>query len=583
MAEKRVQRRLAAILAADVVGYSRLMGYDEAGTLAALQLLLKNPIGARIAEHGGRIVKTAGDGILAEFSSVIEAVTSAVEIQQAICAKQPTDGSARRLELRIGINLGDVIVEGEDLFGDGVNLAARLQALASPGGICISASVHHQVAGKLPLEFRDLGERALKNISVPVHAYEVDLPASPSSEIGSAGMISAAHTKPSIAILPFTNLGGDPAQDYFSDGITEDIITDLSRWHLLAVQSRSASFRYRGAAADLGRIARELNVQYIVEGSVRRLGERVRITAQLIDTETGSHVWADRFDREIADVFKVQDEVVQTIVSTLVGRVQAADAERARRKPPASLAAYDCVLKGNALPWSDAKGSAEATRLFEKAIELDPGYGYAHALLAVMRYHAWYKDLGGSDALLDQAYGFAKRAVELASDESTCFSILSQVCLLRRSFDIALQHMERAIEINPTNQWNTADMGSLLSYLGRAEEALTWLKRAKQIDPYFDPDWYWNNLGQTHMVLRRYEEAAAAFERASARRFWIAAYLAGCHARLGAVRRARVLVDECLEKKPDFTIGRWMAKEPYKDPADAEHLAECLRSAELPE
>jgi adenylate cyclase len=389
--------------------------------------------------------------------------------------------------------------------------------------------------------------------------------------------------RPAIAVLPFANLSDDPAQDYFSDGITEDIITDLSRWHQLAVRSRSASFRYRGVAADLGRMARELNVRYIVEGSVRRRGERIRINAQLIDTGTGSHVWADRFDSETSDVFKVQDEVVQTIVGTLVGRVRAADAERARRKPPASLAAYECVLQGNALPWSDAKAAAEAIRLFEQAIEIDPGYGFAHALLAVMRCRQWGDDLGGSDTALNEAYRLAKRAVELTGSESTCFSILSQVCLLRRSFDLALQHMRRAIEINATNQWNTADMGLVLSYVGRAEEAIAWFKRAKEIDPFFDPPWYCCELGRTHMMLRRYDQALAEFERSSARPYRIAAYMAGCHARLGTMDRARALAAQCLEEKPGFTIGRWVAKEPFKDPADAAHLVGCLRAAGLPE
>jgi TolB-like protein/Tfp pilus assembly protein PilF len=394
----------------------------------------------------------------------------------------------------------------------------------------------------------------------------------------------ARGDRPAIAILPFINLSGDPAQVYFSDGITEDIITDLSRWRRLAVRSRSASFRYRNAEADLGRIARELNVRYIVEGSVRRLGERIRITAQLIDTETGSHLWAERFDREIADVFGLQDEVVQTIVSTLVGRVQAADAERARRKPPASLPAYDCVLQGNALPWDDAKGIAQAARLFETAIEIDPGYGFAHALLAVIRYRQWYNDLSGSDdAPLNEAYRLAKRAVDLAGNESTCFSILSQACLFRRSFDLALRHMQRAIEINPTNQWNTADMGNVLSYLGRAEEAVGWFKRARQIDPFFDPAWYWHGLGLTQMILRRYEEAVTEFERASARPYHVSAYLAGCHAQLGAIDRARRLTVECLEDRPEFTINRWMAKMPFKDPADTAHVVQCLRAAGIPE
>ena len=301
---------------------------------------------------------------------------------------------------------------------------------------------------------------------------------------------------------------------------------------------------------------RELQVRYIVEGSVRRLGERIRITAQLIDTETGSHVWADRFDRERADVFKVEDEVVQTIVSTLVGRVQAADAQRARRKPPASLAAYECVLQGNALPWDDAKGAAEATRLFERAIAIDPGYGFAHALLAAMRYREWCNDLAGSgDAALDESYRLAKRAVNLADNESTCFSILGQVCVLRRSFDLGLRHMQRAIEINATNQWNTADMGNVLCHVGRAEEAVAWFKRARQIDPYFDPAWYWHGLGRAHMMLRRYEEAVAEFERASARPPQVSAYLAGCHATLGTSGRARAFARNAWRGGPTSRSG----------------------------
>lgn len=389
--------------------------------------------------------------------------------------------------------------------------------------------------------------------------------------------------RPAIAVLPFVNLSGDPAQGYFSDGITEDIITDLSRWRRLAVRSRSASFRYRDAA-DPARIARELNVHYIVEGSVRRVGDRMRITAQLIDTASGSHVWADRFDCESADIFKVQDKVVQTIVSTLVGRVHAADAERARRRPPANLAAYECVLQGNALPWSDVESVEKAARLFEKAIEIDADYGFAHGLLAVMRYHQWYHDLAHSDdEALNESYRLAKRAVELSGDESTCFSILSQACIFRRSFDAALQHMERAIELNPTNQWNTADMGNILSYLGRAEEALAWFKRARQIDPYFDAPWYWHSLGLAQMLLGRYDEAVTEFERPSVRPFQALAYLAGCHARLGAADRARRLAAECLRMEPDFTISRWKTKVPFKNPADIAHMIECLRAAGLPD
>lgn len=389
--------------------------------------------------------------------------------------------------------------------------------------------------------------------------------------------------RPSIAVLPFINLDDDSAQSHFSDGVTEDIITELARWRLLSVQSRSASFRYRGGAIDLKQIAGDLNVRYIVEGSVRRMGERIRITAQLIDAETGNHVWAERFDRELAGIFAVQDQVVRTIVGTLAGRVQVAAVERVGRKPPASLAAYECVLKGNALPWDDPIGAAEAARLFAKAVEMDPGYGFAHAMLANMYCRKWVDDLGNSDVALQEAYALAKRAVELDSNDSTCFAILGQVCLLRRSFDVVLPYMRRANEINPSNQWNIADMGLVLIYVGQAEAALGCFNRAREIDPYFNPPWYWSCLGITHMILHRYEEALAAFEHLPTRKYWIAALMAGCHARLADMGRATVFVTECLDLRPDFSISRRMTKEPFRNPADAAHLAECLYMAGLPE
>ena len=387
---------------------------------------------------------------------------------------------------------------------------------------------------------------------------------------------------PSIAVLPFTNLGDDPAQGFFSDGVTADIITELTRWRLLSVRSGSASFRYRGPATDLKQIGRELDVRYIVEGSVRRMGERIRITAQLIDTVTGNHVWAERFDREQAEIFAVQDQVVRTIVSTLVGRVEVAAAELASRKPPASLVAYECVLKGNALPWDDPAGAAEATRLFAKAIEIDPAYGFAHAMLAVMFYRKWLDDWSSSDAALKEASELAKRAVELDGNDSTCFAILGQVHLLRRSFDLAVQYARRAVEINPNNQWNIADLGYVLVYVDEPESAVECFNRAREIDPYFNPPWSWSCLGRAYMVLRQYKEAMAAFEHLAIRDYWDCALMAGCHARLADMERTRDCVAECLNKRPDFSISRRMAKEPFKKPADAAHLVDCLHMAGLP-
>ena len=386
-----------------------------------------------------------------------------------------------------------------------------------------------------------------------------------------------------ICLLPFSNLSGDVAEQTFSDGISEDIITELSRWRLLEVRSRSASFKYRGPNVDITRVARELGVRFIVEGSVRRMGDRIRITVQLIDAASGHQVWGERFDRGQTEIFAVQDEVVQRIVSTLVGRVQVNDADRARRKHTASLEAYECVLKGNALPWDDLAGAAEATRLFEKAVEIDPGYGMAYALLAIMRTHEWQYQPGDSTGRLDEAYRLAMRAVELDDGESTCHSMLAQVCLQRRAFELALQHMRRAVELNPNNQWNMADMAIVLLYAGQAQEALSWGVRAKEIDPYFDPPWYWRAVGHVYMVLRRYREALAMFEHIPLRNCRDTAYMAGCHARLGESERVRALVAECLAKQPEFSIRHWMRREPFKLVSDAEHLEQSLRLAGLPE
>ncbi|MGC1388198.1 MAG: TIR domain-containing protein [Steroidobacteraceae bacterium] len=425
-------------------------------------------------------------------------------------------------------------------------------------------------------------QEVLRALEALINRDRAPTPASSASGL----MPSAPAVEPArvtICVLPFANMSGDPEQEYFSDGITEDIITELSRWRLLAVRSRSASFRYRGVAVDMKQVARELDVRYILEGSVRRMGARIRINAQLIDTGSGSHVWAEKFDRDLAELFTVQDQVVQTIVSTLVGRVQVSDTERARRKPPASLEAYECVLQGNALSWEDPDGAMEAARLFEKAIEIDPGYGLAHALLGSIQYGKWQDDPGNSDAALHEAVTMLKRAVELDESESTCFALLGWAQLMCRSFDLALQYVRRAVEMNPNNQWNAADMGGILVHLGQAEEALVWFKRAKEIDPYFDQPWYWRAIGLAYMILHRYAEALAAFSHLPVRHYRAAAFMAGCHARLDDMDGARASVAECLTLKPEFSTARFLAKQPFKNSADAATLADSLLMAGLPE
>ncbi len=405
-----------------------------------------------------------------------------------------------------------------------------------------------------------------------------------SAAASSTAVVADAPSRVTICVLPFTNMSGDPGQDFFSDGLSEDIITELSRWRrLFSVRSRSASFRYRGAAVDMNQVARDLDVRYIVEGSIRRAGNRIRISAQLIDTESGSHVWAERFDHGLDEIFAVQDSVVQKIVSTLVGRVQATDTERARRKPPSSLAAYECVLKGNSLPWDEPAGAEEATRLFEQAITLDPRYAIAHALLAALCYARWKDDPTDSPAKLDEAYVFAKRAVDLDDGDSTCHAIMGQVLALQRSFVLGEQYSRRAVEINPNNQWNAADIGCVLINVGKSAESLEWFARAREIDPYFDPSWYWRGLGQAYMHLQRYEEAAASFSHAREKHYRILALQAGCYAALDDMDRARANAAECLALKPEFSIARYMRKEPLKNEAEAARLAALMRKAGLPE
>jgi tetratricopeptide (TPR) repeat protein len=333
---------------------------------------------------------------------------------------------------------------------------------------------------------------------------------------------------------------------------------------------------------DVKEVARELDVRFIVEGSVRRMGDRVRITAQLIDAEVGSHVWAEKYDRALSELFAVQDEVVRTIVGTLVGRVQARDAARARRKQPSSLAAYECVLKGNALPWAEPEGFAEATRLFEQAIALDPEYGLAHALLGAMRYGQWYDDSVGADDALVEAFALATRGVELDPDESTCHSLLAQVHHLRGEFDLCLRHIQRAVELNPSNQWNLADMGMMLNYLGEAEQALTWFERALRADPYFDPPWYWREYGQAFLLLHRHEEAVAMFSHLTDRNYRHLALKAAGHALCGNAEAARRDAAECLVLRPGFSIDHFFAKTPFRRQADADYLAAAMRLAGLP-
>ena len=468
------ERRLAAVLAADMVGYSRLMEADETGTLARLKTHRIELIDPAIAKNRGRIIKTTGDGMLVEFHSVVDAVLCAAEVQRRMAKRNADVAPARWMQFRIGINLGDVIVEGNDIFGDGVNVAARLEMLADPGGICVSGAVRDQVGDRLEdIGFEDLGDQAVKNIARPIHVYRVRL--EPASKAGQEDAKNTAAApvlarKPSIAVLPLVNMSGDPQQEFFADGLTEDLITELSRFHDLLVISRNSTFVYKGKAVKMQEVARELGVDYLLEGSVRKSGDRIRVTVQLIDAETDRHIWAERYDRELEDIFAIQDEMTRAIVATLPGRVEAASHDRAKRKPTDNMAAYECVLAAKVLHHrSTREDNAEAQRLLDRALALDPNYAHAHAWKACVLGQTWvYNWCADRDATFQQVAAELEIALALDDNDSDVHRILAALNVNREDHDKAAYHQERALALNPNYDLVVVQQGELLTWLGAA-------------------------------------------------------------------------------------------------------------------
>jgi adenylate cyclase len=570
-----VERRLAAILAADVAGYSRLMEQDEAGTLATLKDRRRGILQPLVAEHHGRIFKMTGDGVLVEFASAVSAVQCAVDLQQGMAAANANEAEDRRIVLRIGVNLGDVMVEGSDLYGDGVNIAARLEAIAESGGILVSGTAYDHIKSKVKIGFDDLGAQALKNIAEPVRVYRVT--SMPRVALGAAKAIS---DKPSIAVLPFTNMSGDPEQRYFGDGVVEDIITELSRFRSLFVIARNSSFAFRDERISIAEVARRLGVHYVVEGSVRRVGNRVRITAQLIEAANGTHLWAERYDRELEDIFAVQDEVVRTVVGTVAARVEVAGAQFAKRKPPESLVAYDYVLRGlEQLNLEGEEHNSEARRLFEKAVELDAQYAAGHAYLALAIYIQWTTDRDPGE--LDRALATARRALALDENDSRCHRALSGIYAHLKQFDRAEFHSERSIALNSNDALAAAQRGGLLRYLGRAEEGVEWVHKAMRLNPYH-PNWYWTTLARVLHAAGRYAEALEAYGRIAERPSFYHAYVAACHAELGRMEEARNHAALALQARPDFSVAAWGERLPYKNEADLQRFLDGLRKAGLP-
>jgi TolB-like protein/class 3 adenylate cyclase/Flp pilus assembly protein TadD len=576
MAKERTQRRLAAIMAADVVGYSRLMDQDEAGTLAALKQRRREILQPLVAEHHGRVVKVMGDGVLVEFASAVNAVTCASELQKQMAAANAEVAEDQSILLRIGINLGDVVVEGGDIYGDGVIIAVRLQAMAEPGGVCIAGSVHDQLGNKLPLAFENLGPCEVKNLAKPVPVF--GLRTEEDKRVRRFVEEQSKQGKPSIAVLPFQNMSGDSGQQYFSDGITEDVITELSRFRTLFVIARNSSFQFRDKATDVRRIARELGVQYVIEGSVRRAGGLLRITAQLVDALTGNHLWAERYERSLEDVFSIQDEVVHTIVGTLEHRLATRIAEQARRKPTRSVAAYECVLQ--AREHMSTLDTAAAEPLLMRAIELDPDYAQAHAWLASVHIANFF--FNPQTERLHVALHCAKKAAALDESDAMCHVALGNVYLFSRQFELAGLHCERATALNPNDVVSIIFRAHWLLRVGRGLEALAELDRALQRDP-FPPSYYWESRFMALIQLRRFEEAIESVRRMSRLFSWSHANLAACHAQLGQMDEARAEAAEVLRMQPNFTISWLMREEPYKNPADAEPFIQGMRKAGLPE
>ncbi len=515
MSTPRLQRRLAAILAADVVGYSRLMGADEAGTLGALRAVWADRFNPCVAVHGGRIVKMMGDGALVEFGSAVDAVECAVAVQSAM-AERNAEAEGPAIEFRIGVNLGDIVIEGDDILGDGVNVAARLEAQAPKNGLLVSDAVHAQVRGKVGVTFADAGEIALKNIAAPVRVWRWggEAPAPVVVADPSPLPVPQVEELPSIAVLPFTNMSNDPEQEYFSDGISEDIITDLSKVAGLMVVARNSSFAYKGRTNDIRVVGRELGVSSVLEGSIRRAGNRVRITAQLIDSRTGGHLWAERFDRDLTDIFAVQDEVTLHIVGALKVTLKPAERARVMGGGTKNLEAHDCILRGREisaelLRTSGSGGAAAVERiiaLIERAIELDPEYSEAYAYLA-MTYMVEYSNTwtGVSDPL-GLAVHFAQIAVEKDPNEPAARNALATALTYRRDLDAARPQSMQAVALNPNFAQGYATLGNLETFMGRGAAAVPLLERAMRLDPVF-ANLYLHFMGLCHMQSRRFDLA----------------------------------------------------------------------------
>jgi adenylate cyclase len=582
LAEERIERRLAAILAADVAGYSRLIGANEEGTLARLKAHRSELIDPKIAEHRGRIVKTTGDGLLVEFASVVDALRCATEVQTAMIERNvavPVDGL---IEFRIGIHQGDIVVEDGDIFGDGVNIAARLEGLAEPGGICVSARVQEDVAGRLDLDFEDLGEQQLKNISRPVRVFRVaaKLAVQPNEPPAALPL----PDKPSVAVLPFANMSADPEQEFFADGIAEDVITALSRYPSLFVIARNSCFTYKGRAVDVKQVGRELGVRYVLEGSLRKSGNRIRVTAQLVEAETGKHVWAERYDRDLADIFELQDEITEAVTIAVAPAIAAAEEQRAMRKPPGSLDAWAAYQRGL---WHLSKSTPDDNSLAEKflqqAIDLDSTFSSAYGALAGAQDQTALYNRRDLSETLRLAEALARRAVALDGADAEARAILGNVLWRRGDYEGALSEAKRALATAPNLASAHQTLGAALIFSGQPKEGVVALQKSIRLDPR-DPrsavrlsrmalGFYFAEEYATTVVLAK--QAIRSYPTFPNPYRWLAAALG----QLGQIEEAKKALRQAIAILPGAFERTVRGRVPWMRPEDHAHMLEGLRKA----
>jgi len=581
MTDERAKRKLSAVLSADVKGYSRLMGQDEAGTVDRLKGY-RTLMADLIQQYRGRVVDSPGDNILAEFASVVDATECSVKIQEELKNRNAELPRDRRMEFRIGINLGDVIEDEDSIYGDGVNIAARLESLAEGGGICVSGSVFDQIEGKIPLSYDDLGEQSFKNIKSPVRVYRISAELEESLKVGEEIKLP---DEPSIAVLPFENMSGDPEQEYFSDGLTEEIITGLSKLPHFFVIARNSTFTYKGKAVRVQQVSREMGAKYVLEGSVRSAGGRVRITAQLVDGTTGQHLWADRYDRELKDIFAIQDEITMNIMMALQVKLTGGDQARLQSKYTSNLEAYVKYLQANEYFNKFSKeGNILARQQFQEAIALDSGFAPAYAGLAgVYLQDAWIGWSENPEQTGALAMQYAQKCIALDKSLPLAHAVLGLIHLVLRQWDKAIEESEIAVSLSPNSADSVVILAITYKTVGRIEEALSLLKKATRLNP-MTPNWYLHELGTCYRLMGRYEEAIAVLKKVLnrspdyllSRLNLIATYVMS-----GKEESARIEAVELLKQSPNFSVPRILKNFPYKDQKILDDLKECWIKAGL--